>query len=129
MMKKMILQVFIILLFYCCGNEEEKMNEIPITIEAIYMQYACGLDNDDMMVNSVRDTTYEFLVGKDIDPLFLDGKKELSDFFYDNTTKEFGMEYRMKGFISNCALNGCDKESPKFWITNIERMNGELFIN
>jgi len=125
-MKKVILQICI-LCFFCCGNEEEKMNEIPITIEAIYMQYACGLDNDDMMVNLVRDTAFNFLVGKDIDPLFLDGKEVVNDFFHENKTEKFGMEYRMKGFISSCALNGCDKGSPKFWITNIERMNGEKF--
>ena len=39
-----------------------------LTIEATFMQYACGDDNDDMQVQQVNSKKYNFLTGHDIDP-------------------------------------------------------------
>ncbi len=108
-------------------NRIDKLNENPITIDAHFMQYACGDGNDDMSILKVSDTTYNFILGKDIDPEFLDGESEIRGWFYDNETNEFGMTYRMTGFISECAESGCDNRTPKFWITEIKKMNGDEF--
>lgn len=106
---------------------KERMNQNPITIEAVFMQYACGDWNDDMKVNKVNDTSFNFLIGKDIDPLFINGENEISGWLYDNKTDKYGMEYRLIGYISKTAKDGCENKTPKFWITHIEKLNGEKF--
>lgn len=108
-------------------NEEDRLNEFPLTIEAEYMQYACGDWVDDMQVLKIDDTLYNFLLGKDIDPLFLDGAKEIGELFYKNKTNNFGLKFRLKGFVSSCAVDGCDGDSPKFWMTEIEKLDGSNF--
>lgn len=121
--------LFPFIFLFGCSNQsnEEKLNSLPITIEAEYMQYACGDWVDDMQVLNVNDTAYNFLLEKDIDPLFLNGEGDISESFYENRTEDFGMSFRLQGFISKCALNGCDGTSPKFWITEIEKLDGSLF--
>jgi len=114
-----------VLLISC--NELDKLNETPMTIEARYMQYACGDWNDDMQILKVTDTTYNFLLGKDVDTEFLNGESEISEWFFNNETKEFGMSFQIKGYISTCAISGCEDKAPKFWITDIKKLNGEKF--
>ena len=108
-------------------NGIDKLNENPITIEARFMQYACGDWNDDMNIQSVNDSTYNFIIGKDIDPEFLNGENEIRGWLYDNKTKDFGMTYQLKGYISSCAESGCDNGAPKFWIAEIKKLNGDEF--
>ena len=108
-------------------NNMDKLNEHPITIEAHFMQYACGDWNDDMNIQDVSDSAYKFVIGKDVDPEFLNGEKEIRSWLYDNKTQEFGMTYQMKGYISKSAEYGCENGVPKFWITEIKKMNGEEF--
>ena len=117
-----------ILLFAMVGcNRIDKLNEKPISIEAYFMQYACGDWNDDMNIRSASDSSYNFLVGKDIDPILYKGEGEIRGWLFDNKTNEFGMKYRMKGYISKCAAYGCDNTAPKFWITEITKLNGDKF--
>ena len=118
--------LFSSILFFSCKNDQ-LLNDRPLIIVAQYIQYACGDWNDDMKVISVNDSSFNFLINKDIDPLFKDGEKELSEWFYANKTEEFYMTYRLRGFISKSALSGCDNHAPKFWITEIERLDGEPF--
>ncbi len=124
MIKNITLILFTLIFFSC--NQIDKLNENPITIEAHFMQYACGDWNDDMNIISVTDTAFNFLVGKDIDPLFLRGEHEISGWLLDNKSEEYGMNYRLTGYIGNCPEFGCDGV-PKFWITSIKKMNGEKF--
>lgn len=118
--------LFVVFVLASC-NRIDKLNDEPITVEAHYMQYACGDRNDDMKIQSVSDSTYNFIIGKDIDPEFYNGENEISAWFFNNKTDEFGMTYQMTGFISKCAESGCDNSTPKFWITEIKKMNGEEF--
>lgn len=67
------------------------------------------------------------MIGRDIDPLFLNGEDEISEFFFANKTNEFWMEYRMFGYLSEKKISGCEDSVPKFWITKIEKMNGDAF--
>jgi len=116
-----------LLLILLSCYKTDTFNNSPITIRAHYMQYACGENNDDMKILNVADSSYNFILGKDIDPEFLNGKQNLSDLFFDNNTEKYGMAYQMKGFISKCAQSGCGNESPKFWITEIKKLDGNEF--
>lgn len=99
-----------------------------VTIEANYMQYACGDWNDDMQVQQVSDPHYKFMVGHDIDPMFRFGEAVLGQWFYDNRTNDYGMEYRLTGHFSKDAANGCEYGAPRFYIETIERMDGSAFV-
>ena len=109
-------------------EEEGQLNKEPVTIEAYFMQYACGDENDDMKVNLVQDTTYNFLLEKDIDPLIFNGQSIINGWFYTNKTEKYHMNFRLSGYISECAKSGCYKTAPKFWITHIEKIDGSKFI-
>ena len=39
-----------------------------IAVEAHFMQYACGDENDDIQITKVDNEKYKFLIGKDVDP-------------------------------------------------------------
>lgn len=108
-------------------KEEGQLNAKPITLEAYFMQYACGSDNDDMKINLVEDTSYNFLLEKDIDPLLFEGSSEINNWFYHNKTEEYHMSFRLKGYVSKCAKSGCEGTVPKFWITDIEKIDGSKF--
>jgi hypothetical protein len=97
-----------------------------IIIEAYFMQYACGDENDDMQVHKVNSKDYEFLLERDIDPevTTLSLGYELKDYFYKNRTEEFGLMYRLKGRLSKYGDFGCDSSTPKFWVEEIEKMDG-----
>ena len=71
-------------LFFTSCQEASYLNETPISMKAEYMRYACGDWNDDMQVQSVSDSAYSFLVGRDIDPIFLSGQNELGELFDKN---------------------------------------------
>ena len=116
----------LILLFISCNNQQ-RLNEKPVTIEATFMQYACGDWNDDMRVDSISDTTFNFLIGNDIDPEMCNGEKLISGWLFDNKTSEFGYRYRLTGYISKSAQSGCENCTPKFWIEHIEMLNGDKF--
>lgn len=97
-----------------------------ITIEATYMQYACGDENDDIQINKVDNKKYKFLIGKDVDPqvTLVPDTYELKDYFYKNRTSDFGLEFRFKGRLSKYCYFGCDDTTPKFWVEEIEMMDG-----
>lgn len=101
-----------------------KRNEL-ITVEATFMQYACGDDNVDMQLISVNDSSYSDLIGKDIDPSTKSTYK-LKDYFFDNKSEEFGMKYRLTGHMSNKCMFGCDNSTPKFYVETIEKMDGSM---
>jgi len=109
--------------FYLTRNLK---SDDEITIEAYFMQYACGDENDDMQVKKVNSKQYEFLVGRDIDPQIttLSLGYELKDYFYKNRTAEFGLMFRLKGRLSKYRDFGCDSSTPKFWVEAIEKMDG-----
>lgn len=144
---KQLIYIFSIMILFNCNNEnvssdyksdysvskksfekEGQINKEPITIEAYFMQYACGDWNDDMKVNLVQDTSYNFLLEKDIDPLIFNGQSEINGWFYNNKTEAFRMNFRLSGYISECAKSGCDGTAPKFWITHIEKLDGSEFV-
>ncbi|WP_299126035.1 hypothetical protein [uncultured Tenacibaculum sp.] len=124
---KVSYNILLIVLALVSCNRINKLNEKPITIEARFMQYACGDWNDDMNIQSVTDSSYNFILGKDIDPEFLNGENEIRGWLYDNKSEKFGMTYKLTGFISSCAESGCDNGAPKFWITEITKLNGDEF--
>lgn len=97
-----------------------------ITIEATFMQYACGDDNDDARVEKVSDSRYNFLLGKDINPETEDTFQtlDLKDYFYDNRTDQYHMTYRLKGRLEKNSKSGCDNYTPRFYVEEIERMDG-----
>jgi hypothetical protein len=97
-----------------------------ITIEATFMQYACGDENDDMQINKVDNKKYKSLIGKDVDPqvTLVPDTYELKDYFYKNRTGDFGLEFRLKGRLSKYCYFGCDDVTPKFWVEEIEMMDG-----
>lgn len=97
-----------------------------LVIEATYMQYACGDENDDMNVEKVDKGKYGFLVGRDIDPQvhLMADTYELKDYFYHNKTKMYGFTFRLKGRLSKYDYFGCDELTPKFWVEEIERLDG-----
>lgn len=95
-----------------------------ITIEAHYMQYACGEGNDDMQVEKVNSEAFHSLIGKDIDPHVFAVKNTLQDYFYENKTEKFHFTFRLTGYISKDALSGCDEGAPKFYVKKIERLDG-----
>lgn len=99
-----------------------------ITIEATFMQYACGDENDDAKVKKVSDPRYNLLLGKDINPetSVPEGLQtlELKDYFYDNRTDQYYMTYRLKGRLEINSKSGCDDFTPRFYVEEIERLDG-----
>lgn len=89
------------------------------------MQYACGDWVDDMRVISVDDTAFSFMIDRDIDPELLNGPRVINSYFYDNQAGDEPFAYRMKGFLSDCAKDGCDGNTPVFRIYEIEKLSGE----
>lgn len=100
-----------------------------LTIEATFMQYACGDDNDDMQVQQVNSKKYNFLTGHDIDPDSDSHQFDFKQYFYSNKTNKYGMQYRLKGYLSKYPGFGCDNEAPKFWVVEIERMDGKHSVH
>lgn len=97
-----------------------------ITIEATFMQYACGDENDDAKVEKVSDPRYHLLLGKDINP---ETKKNIDpfdfkDYFYDNRTDQYHQTYRLKGRLEKDSRSGCSNFTPKFYVEEIERLDG-----
>jgi hypothetical protein len=115
-------------LFFTSCQEASYLNETPISMKAEYMRYACGDWNDDMQVQSVSDSAYSFLIGRDIDPIFLSGQNELGELFDKNETEAFGFSFKLTGYISSINLFGCDTNNPKFHITEIEKLDGTAFL-
>ncbi len=105
----------------------------PITIEATFMQYACGDENDDAKVEKVSDTSYHFLLGKDINPETENSIDpfDFKDYFYDNRTDQYYMKYRLKGRLEINSKSGCDDFTPRFYVEEIERLDGthQIIIN
>jgi hypothetical protein len=95
-----------------------------ITIKATFMQYACGDDNDDMQVQQVSSKKYKFLVGRDIDPDADIHQFDFKEYFYSNKTDKYGMQYCLKGYLSEYPNFGCDNKAPKFWVEEMERIDG-----
>lgn len=97
-----------------------------ITVEATFMQYACGDENDDIQITKVDDGKYKYLVGKDVDPqvTLIPDTYELKEYFYKNRTGEFGLDFRLTGRLSKYCYFGCDYSTPKFWVEEIEMMDG-----
>lgn len=98
----------------------------PITIEASFMQYACGDDNDDAKVKKVSDPRYNLLLGKDINPEDENNVDpfDFKDYFFDNRTDQFYMTYRLKGRLEINSKSGCDNYTPRFYVEEIERLDG-----
>lgn len=97
-----------------------------ISIEATYMQYACGDENDDIQIKKVDNEAYKFLIGKDVDPqvTVLPITYDLKDYFYENRSGEFDLTFKFKGRLSKFYNFGCDYTTPKFWVEEIEMMDG-----
>ena len=49
---------------------------------------------------------------------------ELKDYFYENRTSYFGLKFRLKGRLSKYYYFGCDDTTPKFWVEEIEMVDG-----
>ncbi|WP_139166065.1 hypothetical protein [Chryseobacterium jejuense] len=99
-----------------------------MTIEASYMMYACGDDNDDIKVEKVINPKYSFLLGKDINPETLVPEAfqtlELKNYFYDNRTDQYNLTYRLKGRLEQNSKSGCSNSAPRFYVEEIERLDG-----
>jgi len=106
----------------------DKKHEVDdlITIEATFMQYACGDENDDMQISKVDNKKYKSLIGKDIDPQVtsVPDTYELKNYFYKNRTSDFGLEFRLKGRLSKYCYFSCDDTTPEFRVEEIEMMDG-----
>ena len=100
-----------------------------LVIEAHYMQYACGDWVDDMRVTKTSDTTHNWLIGRDIDPVFYMGASDVGDMFYsdDTTDRIYNNDIRLTGYMSISTSSGCDNTSPRFWITHVEKLDGSKF--
>ncbi len=94
------------------------------------MQYACGDENDDILVTKVADPAYNWLVGKDLDPLVADepGLRNLKSYFYANRDKA-GLHYRVTGHLSLFNVSGCGNRSRQFWIDSIAFKDGSHGIS
>ncbi|MCS4302010.1 hypothetical protein [Chryseobacterium sp. BIGb0232] len=97
-----------------------------IIIEATFMQYACGDENDDAKVEKVSDSRYNFLLGKDINPETENNLDpiDFKDYFYDNRTDQYHMTYRLKGRLEQDSRSGCSDSAPRFYVEEIERLDG-----
>ncbi|OCA76582.1 hypothetical protein BBH99_12255 [Chryseobacterium contaminans] len=97
-----------------------------IIIEATFMQYACGDENDDAKVKKVDDPRYQLLIGRDINPETKNGLDpfDFKDYFYDNRTDQYYMTYRLKGRLEINSKSGCDDFTPRFYVEEIERLDG-----
>lgn len=104
-----------------------------LTLEVRFMKYACGDWNDDAMILDVDNEAFEYVIGKDIDPVAIDyfftreekqHKNSLKDYFWDNETQQFGVDYRIVGYLSKYDNFGCESHSPRFYIDYIERLDG-----
>ena len=107
-----------------CGDDDKGKF---VKVSAVYKQYACGDWNDDMQILTYNDNSNGFLSQRIIDPVFINGEEELSELFFQNKTRSYGMAYSLEGFIDTSMLHGCDNKAAKFWITHIEKLNGEPF--
>ncbi|AZA93367.1 Uncharacterised protein [Chryseobacterium nakagawai] len=131
-MKKSIRYCLILLLFLGVGywgfnswKHKTSLGEL-ITIEATFMQYACGDENDDAKVKKVNDSRYNFLLGKDINPETENSLDpiDFKDYFYDNRTDQYYMTYKLKGRLEQDSRSGCSDSAPRFYVEEIERLDG-----
>lgn len=116
--------LFCVWLVLYLKTESEKTEEV-ITVEAIFMQYACGDENDDMQVQKVDLAKYQFLVGKNVDPQvgLIPDTYELKDYMYANRS-DSGFVFKVKGRLAK-THSGCDVETLKFWAEEIETIEGK----
>ncbi|WP_336959956.1 hypothetical protein [Chryseobacterium contaminans] len=131
-MKKSIRYLIIIIVLLGVGywgfyswKHKTSLGEL-ITIEATFMQYACGDENDDAKVKKVNDPRYHLLIGRDINPETKNSLDpfDFKDYFYDNRTDQYHMTYRLKGRLEINSKSGCDDFTPKFYVEEIERLDG-----
>ena len=100
-----------------------------LVLEAHYMQYACGDWVDEMKVSKTSDSSHNWLIGRDIDPVFYMGSSDVGDMFYsdDTAARIYNNDIRLTGYISKSTCSGCDNTSPRFWITHVEKLDGSEF--
>ncbi len=101
-------------------------SEEVIVVEATFMQYMCGDENDDMKIQAVNPDTYKWLIGKDVDPQVfpLSKESELKGYFYEKRSESYGLTYRLTGRLSKYKAFGCDNNTPKFWVDEIDMIDG-----
>lgn len=80
-----------------------------------------------MRIMTYDDSWIGGLENKEIDPIFINGEEELSEYFFKNKTKSYGMEFTLEGYLDTNMSAGCDNQANKFWITHIEKLNGKTF--
>jgi hypothetical protein len=86
MKAKLTLGLLVVLTAIVLFGMLDKRTKEEITIVAFYMRYACGDGNIDMKVKSVDNSSYKFVVEKDIAPVtnFLN-QGSLIDFVNEKT--------------------------------------------
>lgn len=122
---KTVYLIFVIIILYGCSANY--LNESPITIKAHFMKYACGDWVDDMQVLTVSDTTYNYIIENDIDPIIINGEDEIGGFLWYNETEKFGSTYILKGYLDSKPKFGCENSTPKFWAEEITKVDGSKF--
>ncbi|PCJ67410.1 MAG: hypothetical protein COA58_03565 [Bacteroidetes bacterium] len=110
----------------------DRLTIIPDTdnkliIEAHDMQYACGDWIDDMNVTYINDSNYQWLIGRDIDPVIYLGQSNIGSIL-STDTEPFSIkgDIRLFGYISKNLKSGCESTSPRFWITQMEHLDGTV---
>lgn len=127
-MKKILFPILIIVSL-CVGGIVYYYNKPAskeITIHAHPMLYACGDENDDMRVESVNDSTHNFLLETDVDPhAKLQGDEFDFDEYNYRHSKEFvSQTYILTGYLNPDPHFGCDDDVPRFIVSSIQCMDG-----
>lgn len=89
--------------------------EDTVQVRATYVKFACGDDNIDMKVNAVSDSSFYYLIGKNISPELNFKQEALNEFVQgklekNQATKDFlVIGYIRQGPVLHCSGSLCFK--------------------
>lgn len=105
-----------------------------LVIEADYMQYACGEDNDDSKIAAIDNKDFAYLIGTEVDPQTSnDANYNLFDYIdklhedWSNPDVIPTKSFRMKGKLGKYPSFGCDG-TRKFIIEEISKVDGSYKV-
>ena len=106
-----------------------------LIIEAYFMQYACGDENDDSKIKKISNPEFQYLVGTEIDPQSVnDPNYNLKDYIellnedWGDTSIIPTKQFLMKGRLGKYPHFGCDG-TRKFIFEEISKLDGSHKIH
>ena len=101
-----------------------------LVVEAYFMQYACGDENDDSKIEKINNPKYQYLIGTEIDPQSVNNSRYNLKDYIESLNEDWGdtnvvptKSFLMKGKLGKYPGFGCDG-TRKFVIEEISKLDG-----